>query len=209
MPISIDIKELIQESYFISEEMISVDLDKFESGECSKLIITGLMGSGKTTLGKQLAAKYNCPVIDTDDIMDKFFENNRQESNKNLTRKDQTRMRNNLLLKLLDNPEKQIISGVSFSLMYGLNAFLNPEPDHRIEILLTLPFIFLGKSALKGGIAATKRDISLNKGLSKLLSIFITPLIYVPGNITLHNMMSKLKNDRIAIKGSSIKLFKI
>jgi len=203
MSISQDIKELIQESYFISDDTISVDLDKFESGECNKLIISGLMGAGKTTLGKQLAKKYNCSVIDTDEIYN-LLENKKY---KNITNKEYIDICNNKLLKLLTNPQRQIISGVSLAFMYGIDES-NINYNHKFKMLLKYSFIFLGKSALKGGIAATKRDITNSKGLNKLLNIFTTT-IYIPGNFLFNHMMDKLKKDRIAIKNSVIKPFKI
>jgi hypothetical protein len=205
MPISTDIKQLIEESYFISEDTISVDLDKFESGECNKLIISGLMGSGKTTLGKQLAEKYKCPVIDTDDIVNEFLEN---KKNDNITRKDRFTIYNNEILKLLDNSQRQIISGINIAAMYGINT-IGQEPDPEFKILLKVSYIFLGKSVFKSGIAATKRSMSISKGLNKLLAAFITPIIFIPGNIISNPLMNKLKKDRCSIKGAVIKPFKI
>ena len=38
------------------------------------IILSGLPGSGKSTLGKQLAAAFNLPYIDKDDILEKLFE---------------------------------------------------------------------------------------------------------------------------------------
>jgi ABC-type proline/glycine betaine transport system ATPase subunit len=50
----------IQERYLLSDHTISIDLDKFESGESRKLVIAGLSGAGKSTLGRYLAEKYKC-----------------------------------------------------------------------------------------------------------------------------------------------------
>lgn len=38
------------------------------------VVISGLPGSGKTTLGRQLAAALDLPFIDKDDILDRLFE---------------------------------------------------------------------------------------------------------------------------------------
>jgi len=49
---------ILNEGYILSDKTVSVDLNKFESGEAKKLIIIGLCGSGKTTLGEHLKKKY-------------------------------------------------------------------------------------------------------------------------------------------------------
>src|SRR5688500_9432833 len=38
------------------------------------VVISGLPGSGKTTLGRRLAPALNLPLIDKDDILDRLFE---------------------------------------------------------------------------------------------------------------------------------------
>ncbi len=38
------------------------------------VVISGFPGSGKTTLGRRLAAALNLPLIDKDDILDRLFE---------------------------------------------------------------------------------------------------------------------------------------
>jgi len=48
----------IQEGYILSDKNISVDLDDFENGSKNKLIIIGVPGSGKTSLGEYLSKKY-------------------------------------------------------------------------------------------------------------------------------------------------------
>jgi glucokinase len=40
----------------------------------SFVVISGLPGSGKTTLGRRLVAALNLPLIDKDDILDRLFE---------------------------------------------------------------------------------------------------------------------------------------
>ena len=38
------------------------------------VVISGLPGSGKTTLGRRLASVLDLPLIDKDDILDRLFE---------------------------------------------------------------------------------------------------------------------------------------
>jgi len=70
-----DYLDYLQEGYIVSDKTISVDLDKFESGENNKLLILGNSGSGKTTIGNQLSKEYNVPVLNTDEDFksDKHF----------------------------------------------------------------------------------------------------------------------------------------
>lgn len=93
---------LINESYIFSNKTISVDLNKFESGEINKLLISGLSGSGKTITGKHLSKKYNVPLYDTD-IMD-----------------------GSEFIKLLSNNNKLIISGLKISRKYREDENIKP-----------------------------------------------------------------------------------
>ena len=38
------------------------------------MVVSGLPGSGKTTIGRRLAAALSLPLIDKDDILDRLFE---------------------------------------------------------------------------------------------------------------------------------------
>lgn len=50
---------ILQKGYILNDTTISCDLFKFESGESNVLLIAGLSGAGKTTLGRKLAKKGN------------------------------------------------------------------------------------------------------------------------------------------------------
>ena len=56
----------IQEGYLFSDKTISVNLNDFESGKKNKLIVVGVMGSGKTTIGEHLSKKYKVKWISVD-----------------------------------------------------------------------------------------------------------------------------------------------
>jgi DNA replication protein DnaC len=56
----------IQEGYVLSGKTISVNLSEFQSGRKKKLLIIGVLGSGKTSLGQYLKEKYNVPYFFSD-----------------------------------------------------------------------------------------------------------------------------------------------
>ena len=64
----------IQEGYVFSDKTISIDLDKFISGERNKLISAGLSGSGKTTFCKYFANKNDIECFETDHCFDSMRE---------------------------------------------------------------------------------------------------------------------------------------
>ena len=58
MPQIDPITQYILEGYFFSDKTISVNLQDFISGKRNKLLIVGVLGSGKTSLGEYLLKKY-------------------------------------------------------------------------------------------------------------------------------------------------------
>jgi hypothetical protein len=56
----------LQEGYFFGDKTISVNLEDFENGIKKKLLIVGLAGSGKTTLGEFLVKKYEVGTFISD-----------------------------------------------------------------------------------------------------------------------------------------------
>lgn len=186
--------QLIIESYILDDKTISVDLDKFESGECNKLIISGLSGAGKTTLGKSLAEKYNCKVIDTDDIYHELLDKYPNNLNKVYYLADQQ------LLKLLKDKSKYIISGV------GIAAAYKHEPEIT-NLILKLPFIFLGKSMLRSSWDAGRREYREKEktdDFTLLNSIFYATLYNFR---TFYKSETRIKLARIAIENSIVKDF--
>ena len=56
---------MINEDYYvenmaIDHEDLYINMDKFESGKCNIILITGFSGSGKSTLGEEMVKKFKC-----------------------------------------------------------------------------------------------------------------------------------------------------
>ena len=56
----------LTESIVFSKDDVYKNFDKFESGESNILLVTGLTGSGKSTIGKEIASKYKAEWIELD-----------------------------------------------------------------------------------------------------------------------------------------------
>lgn len=61
---------ILNEGYIFSDKTVSVNLDKFESGESNKLLVVGVLGSGKTSLAEYLAKKYKANLVSDTHIRD-------------------------------------------------------------------------------------------------------------------------------------------
>ena len=97
--------DYLNEGYLFSDKTISINLDRFERGQSNKLLIVGLLGSGKTTLGEYLLKQYKVKEFVSDVGMDR-------------------------MLKSLKNPNtRTIIEGAQIAWMY------KDKPEHRELIL--------------------------------------------------------------------------
>ena len=174
----------IQESYIISNKTVSVDLDKFENGESNILLVAGIPAGGKTTLGKQLAKKYKCKLLETDYPC--------------LDKEDPVKCYQNIYRKSLKSNKRYIIEGVlvfwsCLDIKNKILPFFN-ECKHT-------PIIILGPSVMKAAYQGWKRDkedISLRQVFSW----------YVKNGIFDMKAMNVFKKERFKVKGSNIKEFK-
>ena len=53
-------EEYYTENVIIDRDDLSINMDKFESGKCNVILVTGFSGSGKSTLGEEMVSKYKC-----------------------------------------------------------------------------------------------------------------------------------------------------
>lgn len=53
-------EEYYMENVIIDRDDLYINMDKFESGKCNVILVTGFSGSGKSTLGQEMVSKYKC-----------------------------------------------------------------------------------------------------------------------------------------------------
>ena len=144
----------IQEGYITSDKTISVNLHKFESGKKNKLLVMGVAGSGKTTIGEMLAKKYKVKWISIDSLWwrleQKYFKGVDMSLQKY---KD----------KLQDKFEKEVFKYLKSNerlIIEGINLM---ENKYRKDIFKH-SMIILGLSSLRAGIRAGLRNIEREGG---------------------------------------------
>jgi len=138
----------IQEGYLFSDKTISVNLNDFESGKKNKLIVVGVMGSGKTTIGEHLSKKYKVKWISVDSfwwrLKQKYFKNIKM-TGREMEDKLQDKFEA-LVIKHLKSNERLIIEGINLM-----------EPKYR-KLVLKQPMIILGISSLRAGLRGGMRN---------------------------------------------------
>ena len=123
------------EGYLISDKTISVNLSEFESGISKKLLIIGVPGSGKTSLGRYLAKKYNVQQFVSDDHWKKM--------------KD-----------ALTNSKKAVIEGAGLANLYSVEESWRKMIINKPMIIMGLSAIKAGLRAdvRDGMLPATVKD---------------------------------------------------
>lgn len=120
--------DYLNEGYLFSDKTISVNLDDFASGKKNNLLILGVSGAGKTTIGKKLADKYNAKLFKAD-------EDFRSVSH---------------IADTIKSNKRTIIEGIDLVVMY--------DNEKYRKLILNQSMIVMGKAALKGGIQAGIRN---------------------------------------------------
>ena len=129
--------QLVSESLFFDSDDLTYNLEQWKRGKSNILLITGFCGSGKTTMGQQLAKKYNAKFVS----LDRYYKTPGEHRKlKNL--KDSKSIK-----KYLDNQKTRKVYESTSILM-----ILDPEDAEQFSIILR------GISYLTSSIRATKRD---------------------------------------------------
>lgn len=174
----------LTEGYVLSDKTISVNLSEFETGKINKLLVIGVMGSGKTTIGEKLAKRYKCKWISTDSfwwrLKQKYFkddEMNRPELEEKIQPYFEKEMR-----KYLMNNERVIIEGINLL-----------ENKYR-SLVIKKPMIILGLSSIRAGFRAGKRNKQRGEEEAQW------KLIYWMTSFNIRNVEGKVKELRKQVR---------
>ena len=189
---------LMLEGIILNNQTISIDLDKFESGEINKLFVVGYAGSGKSNVGKLLSDKYNCKLISFDDywveVCKKFniVEGDLYRISKKLD--DFEKLINtydDLCIKDYYTNDRCIIESINIAFHYKKYK----------EELNKHSFIIMGRSKILSSLKATNRNLRFGK-------IFKSLLHYLNLNFKqFGNLLDDLRKGRSFVKNANIKVF--
>ena len=187
----------MEENLLFSKDNMEFNLDKF-NGDNNILYITGLCGSGKSTIIKKYAEKYNAEQLEFDAItsaLTKGLDN----LNKNkihpiileyLTTQNPTKLKNfsdanfgNECVKFLDWFEKKVYGNGKLYILEGMQIFLCFDPKRFIG----KPMVVMGTSVAKSMYRNVSRKYKRTGDIQKTFKHFIA---------TLNRTNIIIKNDR-------------
>ncbi len=201
----------LHEGTIISDNTISVNLQDFESGKKNKLLIIGLMGSGKTTWaeflsknkstmvnGRYPARKSRVKWRSIDSMyyrLDNFPATMDRKKKKDLLGKKVL----DGVIKLLKSKERWIIEGINLIDIYRDNSQYK-------KLILNQPMILIGMSALRAGIRGGIRNMSRDGGGESWRELYWMPKINIK---SIEPSFKQLRKDALKIKNVDIKKYKI
>ena len=174
----------INEGYFKSDKDIYYNKDKFDSGEINICFVTGLSGSGKSTMGRNMSSK-NIEHYEMDDVIcnDNFSDDNLKEygglissffkgAGKSFRLMQDDDKHNDSVFNTHKNYEKEITQAfVKHAISYckshkgikyvcdGIWIFMFIKPEQLKDCAVYIK----GTSSIKSGYRALKRDIDEDK----------------------------------------------
>ena len=174
----------IEEGFLKSDKDIYYNKDKFDSGEINLCFITGLSGSGKSTMGRNMSSK-NIEHYEMDDVIcnDNFSDDNLKEygglissffkgAGKSFRLIQDNDKHNDSVFNTHKNYEKEITQAfVKHAISYckshkgikyicdGIWIFMFIKPEQLKDCAVYIK----GTSSIKSGYRALKRDIDEDK----------------------------------------------
>ena len=142
---------ILNEGYILSDKTISVNLSKFISRETNHLIIVGVLGSGKTTLGEELAKQLKVKWYSIDSFWRRLKQEHFKEakSYQDITNEEWDKLDDLFYKKtinLLKSKERFIIEGI------------NLLDERYRQYIINQSMIILGMSSIRAGIRAGIRN---------------------------------------------------
>jgi cytidylate kinase len=145
----------MEATIIFSDNDIIIDLSRYEKGLCDKILIVGFSGSGKSVLAEKLSAKYNLPVLSTDDIWDKVEDKFGSDYYESDDYDDAVDFFNDKLMEYIKHKRNVIIEGLNIA-----------DPIFYKESI-KYPLVFMGTSAIKSSIRAIRRNKAIAKSKYK------------------------------------------
>ena len=221
MKIISDYIDYLHEGYLFDDKTISIDLDKFESGESNVLLITGSPGSGKTTLSHYLENKYKCEVIHLDDYISQskdlkiwLKKNNFPETIEEI-RKISRQQAHIIIQRMFDEVAGVIIlklfkQGIKVRCIVEGAVIAQIFDDLKQYILKEkMPMIIIGKSGLKSSIGVERRS-KIKHPEKTILQSFDVFWRHFKSNMTRWvKGVNNTRRERCKVPGSNIQEYKI
>ncbi len=139
-------------NYFISGDNKYYNFKSFTQNVNGKLFIVGLSGSGKTTIGKDLAKKFNSEYIKLD-LVDRKF---RTETAERLDKPKWDKRVNSLTLSYMHDFINDIMNKNGRYVLEGIHILYQDHKFFRDKAL-----IILGTSLLISSIRAYNRNVEM------------------------------------------------
>ena len=178
---NINTQNILTEGVLFSEKDTVYNLDKFTSGEVPILFISGMSGSGKSFLARQLAEEYDAEYCEMDMLNKKYKKIYGEKFSRNKNPEFYVNFYINLFKDLVVNQNKRLV-------VEGVQICSFP-----IEFLSQFAIYILGTSYTKSTFRAIKRQFEPEhiERYGKKFEI----LFYMKGNIDFYKDISKLKNE--------------